>query len=625
MQLRFYHFLCLSGLILFINAIPHDLFSQPSKYYWQQRINYKMDVNLDVNTNQFKGHQVIRYKNNSPDKLDRVFFHLYLNAFQPESEMDVRSRTIPDPDSRVGERILHLDFDEIGYQKIKQLSQNGTSLNFEVNGTILEVTLAKPILPGKTATFEMEYEAQVPLQVRRNGRDNKEGIRYSMSQWYPKMCEYDEKGWHADPYVAREFYGVWGDFDVSLTLNADYVVAATGVLQNSKLIGHGYAPEPKQKTQMLTWHFIAQNVHDFVWAADPDFIHNVHRCDDGLMIHTFYQETSEYSDNWKALPGIMEEAFRFINTHYGKYPYPVYSFIQGGDGGMEYPMATLITGNRSLRSLVGVSVHELLHSWYQMVLGFDESHYYWMDEGFTDYVEIKVTEHLKSKNLIPGELIQFPYEDTYASYANLVEQGIEEPLSTHADHFNFNSAYSIAAYVKGSVFLNQLEYVVGKDVFDKGMIDFFNAWKFKHPDDNDLIRVMENASGLELDWYKEYMIYSTKTIDYAVDSLYSENDKSIIRLIRVSKMPMPVDVAVKMKDGSVMNFTIPLDLMRGAKRESLPDGSNLVVLKDWNWVNPTYEFELNVPKHAIDTIIIDQSLRLADINRADNIWPVSKS
>ena len=126
--------------------------------------------------------------------------------------MDVRSRTLPDPDPRVGERILHLDQDEIGYQKIRKLTQNGVPLNYGVIGTILEVMLAKPIMPGKTAIFEMEYEAQVPLQVRRNGRDNKEGIRYSMSQWYPKMCEYDQYGWHANPYIGREFYGVWGGF-----------------------------------------------------------------------------------------------------------------------------------------------------------------------------------------------------------------------------------------------------------------------------------------------------------------------------------------------------------------------------------------------------------------------------
>ncbi len=492
----FFHSLYLIWSFIFLVSLPYTSISQSKKSYWQQGIKYKMDVKVDVLTNQFKGKQFIRYKNNSPDILYRVYFHLYLNAFQPGSVMDVRSRTIPDPDPRVGDRILHLKPDEIGYQRIKKLSQNGIVLNYEVAGTILEVTLAKPLPPGQSATFEMEYEAQIPIQIRRNGRDNKEGIRYSMAQWYPKMCEYDKHGWHANPYIAREFYGVWGDFDVSITLDAGYVVAASGVLQNPKLVGHGYAPEPKQKTELLTWRFKADDVHDFVWAADPDYTHRVHTCQDGLVIHTFYEETSEYKANWEALPGIMEEAFTFINAHFGKYPYPVYSFIQGGDGGMEYPMATLIMGKRPLNSLVGVSVHELLHSWYQMVLGFDESHYYWMDEGFTDYAETKVMQHLRSKGLIPGTPVEFPYEPTYKSYQNLVEKGIEEPLSTHADHFDYNSAYGISAYVKGAVFLHQLEYIIGKTAFDKGIIDFFNAWKFKHPDVHDFMKVMENVSGL---------------------------------------------------------------------------------------------------------------------------------
>jgi hypothetical protein len=242
-----FRLLCLSCVLFLTTLLPDTLLSQNKKYYWQQEANYTMEVDVDVNTNRFTGKQRIRYKNNSPDVLHKAFFHLYLNAFQPGSEMDVRSRTIPDPDPRVADRIVNLKPDEIGYQKIIKLTQNNQPVKFEVNGTILEVDLAKPIRPGQSVTFMMEYEAQVPLQVRRNGRDNKEGIRLSMSQWYPKLCAYDEHGWHANPYVGREFYGVWGNFDVSLTIDASYVVAASGVLQNAKNIGHGYAPDPKEK------------------------------------------------------------------------------------------------------------------------------------------------------------------------------------------------------------------------------------------------------------------------------------------------------------------------------------------------------------------------------------------
>ena len=609
------------GYVLFILLLtPVIVLAKSKKGYWQQEITYKMDVQFDVATHKFTSEQRMRYRNNSPETLKKVFFHLYLNAFQPGSAMDVRSRTIPDPDPRVGDRILSLKPDEIGFQHILDLKQNGTDLKYTVEGTILEVELARPIPPGGSATFDMLYEAQVPVQIRRNGRDNKEGISYSMSQWYPKMCEFDENGWHANPYIGREFYGVWGDFEFNLTIDSRYVVAATGTLRNSKEVGHGYAPEPTRRPAKLTWCFKAENVHDFVWAADPDYTHEIYRAKNGIAIHTFYQSHPDYNAHWEALPRIIEEAFNYINAHFGEYPYESYSFIQGGDGGMEYPMATLITGHRSLTSLVGVSVHELLHSWYQMVLGLDESHYYWMDEGFTDYAETRVMNHLRSLGLIPGEKAEFPFDSQFESYRTLVLQGIEEPLSTHADHFDFNTAYGIGAYVKGSIFLHQLEYIIGKDAFARGMLDFYNEWKFKHPDANDFIRIMEIASDLELDWYREYMVNTTKTIDYAVDSTFQHQGVTSIIIGRYGGMPMPVDLEINLQNGSSLKYTIPLDIMRGSK-----SGDGFIVLPDWQWVNPSYTLEIPHEMSAIKSIKIDPQKQMADLDRDNNAWPLSKS
>ena len=202
------------------------------KGYWQQHVDYTMNIDMDVNTNRFTGEQELVYKNNSPDTLIKVFYHLYYNAFQPGSMMDARSRTIQDPDPRVKDRIFHLNEDEQGYQKVNSLTQNGQAVKYVMEGTILEVTLDKPILPGKTATFNMAFEAQVPKQIRRTGRDNHEGIRYSMTQWYPKMAEYDKDGWHSNPYIGREFHGVWGDFDVKITIDKTYILGGTGYVQN---------------------------------------------------------------------------------------------------------------------------------------------------------------------------------------------------------------------------------------------------------------------------------------------------------------------------------------------------------------------------------------------------------
>ena len=592
--------------------------------YWQQEVKYDMNIKMDVHTNQFTGIQTIKYKNNAPESLNKIFFHLYLNAFQPGSVMDIRSQASPKAGMGIGSRISRLMPHEIGYQHITKLTINGVPLNFEIVGTILEATLSKPIKPGQTVRLYMEYEAQVPAFVRRSGRDNNEGIEFSMAQWYPKLCEYDEQGWHADPYVGREFYGVWGDYDVEITIDAEYTIAASGVLKNVGTIGHGYSETETSHIGQQTWHFIANRVHDFVWAADREYVHDSHVCADGVVLHAFYKTSGNFKENWEALLPIMEEALKYINANFGQYPYPVYSFIQGGDGGMEYPMATLITGNRPIGSLVGVSVHEIMHSWYQMVLGFNESYFYWMDEGFTQYAAERVMNHLRSKGIIPGEPLPVLYEGFYKGYTTLVDQGIEEPMSTHADYFETSAAYNTAGYVKGALFLNQLEYIIGKPAFDKGLLDFFNTWKFKHPDANDFIRVMETSSDIELDWYKDYWIYSTKTIDYSVDTVVGNSNETIVLLRRDAAMPMPIDVSIQLSDGTRINYNIPLDIMRGFKSETPAQGPLYTILPDWDWVNPYYRIDLPYGMEQIKSIVIDPTRRMVDIFRADNEWPLAQ-
>ena len=212
-----------------------------SQSYWQQEAHYQMDIDFNTKNHQFDGLQELTFINHSPDTLNKVFYHLYFNAFQPGSMMDVRSRTIVDPDRRVGDRISKLSQSEMGIQQVLSLKQNNSELDFNIEGTILDVNLNEPIFPGDTVQFDMEFKTQVPLQIRRSGRMNKEGIDYSMSQWYPKLCEYDKDGWHANPYVGREFYGIWGSFDVRIQMDAKYVIAATGTLQNPDEIGHGYS------------------------------------------------------------------------------------------------------------------------------------------------------------------------------------------------------------------------------------------------------------------------------------------------------------------------------------------------------------------------------------------------
>lgn len=600
-------------LALFVSV---STFAQPDR--WQQSVRYKMDIDMNVDKNQYKGKQYLQYQNNSPDELDRVFYHLYFNAFQPNSMMDVRSRTIVDPDHRVMDRIVGLDEDEIGWVKVKSLKHQGKDVSYEVVGTVLEVMLNEPIKPGESTLFEMEWESQVPKQIRRSGRDNAEGIRFSMTQWFPKIAEYDYQGWHAHPYIGREFLSVWGDYDVKIHIDEDYVVAASGVIQNPEEVGHGYSSkEPKVKKGKISYHFIAENVHDFAWAADPDYVHDTTRLMDGTILHFFYQPGEKTTENWTNLPNAMRAAIEFMNKRYGKYPYPQYTIAQGGDGGMEYAMLTLITGERNYSSLVGVSVHEWMHSWYQMVLGTNEALYPWMDEGFTSFGVTEVMNYLRKEKLVPGEVADNPFEGTFRGQANLALSGMEEPLSTHADHYTTNRAYGLGSYVKGQVFLKQLEYVIGKEAFDKALLSYFDTWKFKHPNPNDFIRVFEKESDLELDWYKEYMVNTTHYIDYAIDTVESKN---VIKLSRIGLMPMPVDVLVETNDGEKYLYNIPLQIMRGAKpRPANVDG--YIVAPDWGWVYPTYELKVKQRIKDIKSITIDPQHGMVDVDRWNNDWP----
>jgi hypothetical protein len=630
--------LLISGF-LFVNSLD----AQPSR--WQQRVKYTMNIDVDANKNRFTGKQKLEYTNNSPDALKKVFYHLYYNAFQPNSSMDVRSNQLgkniingkPDWDSRVTDRISKLKDDEIGYQKIISLKMNGVSQPFKYDETILEVTLTQPIAAKSKVVFEMEFEAQIPIQIRRTGRDNPTtGVRYSMSQWYPKICEYDNEGWHPTPYVAREFYGVWGDFDVTIAIDKSYKLGGTGVLVNDKEIGWGYdepgsALKPTEKAKR-SWHFVGNNVHDFVWAADPDYIHLVRKMPNGGPIfHVIYNYKNNDLKNdtaWNTVADAAVFTLPFIESKFGKYPYPQYSFIQGGDGGMEYPMATLLIGPS-----LGTVFHELMHTWYQMILGTNESINAWMDEGFADFSSAHVSAfyrdnftkikyknnpaYIKTLDSV-ASILPLVVSGSYRSYYYLAKSDYQEPLTTHADHFETNLGYSISSYSKGAVFIEQLGYVLGAEMRDKILMEYYNQWRFKHPNSNDFIKLAEDMSGIKLDWYKEYWCNTTKTIDYGIDSLWEEGGVSKIRLIRKGKVPMPIDFRLSFKDGSTEMHYIPLNLMYGSKA-SENTGESREEHAAWKWTHPTYIIEFKKRLTDLKKAEIDPSKRMADIDLRSNL------
>ena len=597
--------------LLFITVLLISQFALSQKNYWQQHVDYKMVIDVDVEKHTYIGTQRLVFTNNSPDNLDRVFYHLYFNAFKPGTDLEQNSRYSTDDSRTMSNNILMLDEKDWGDVQIKSLKQDGVNVKFKVEETILEVELDKPLGSGASTVLEMEFFVQTPAMIRRSGKNSEDNVAFSMSQWYPKLCQYDDEGWHANPYIGREFYGIWGDFDVTINIDKNYTVAGSGYLQNPELVGHGYAPLKKgvKHGDKISWRFIAPNVHDFSWAADPNFTHDYIDIDGGPRMHFFYKADSKYVDLWREFQPNSAEFLKFFSNTIGKYPYKQYSVIMAGDGGMEYAMCTFIdgVGHRTLRSLYSVTSHEIAHTWFQFLMATNESKHSWMDEGFTSYIDDVAL------NVVLKEGKSLPNAKAYSDYFQWVATGLEEPMTTHADRFKYNTGYGMSAYDKGSIFLSQLQYVIGKDNFDKTLKKYFDDWAFKHPKPNDFIRSAENVSGLELDWYLLDWAQSTMTIDYSVNSLYGVDNKTKVVLKRIGQMGMPIDLRVELISGEILDFNIPMTKMRGHKPTE-----KSTLLRSWSWAKPYYELWIDVDSKNISKIIIDPKNEMADINRDNN-------
>ena len=585
-------------LFLFVSFF---CFSQES---WQQKAEYFMDVDINVETFEYDGFQEIIYTNNSPDTITKVYYHLFFNAFKPGSQMDVRSLNVADPDRRVQDRISLLKEGEFGDIKVVSLSQNGDALEFAEQETVLLARLKKPLLPGKKTKLQLSFKGRVPKQIRRSGRNNADGVALSMTQWYPKLAEYDFEGWHPNPYIGREFHGVWSDYTVSLSIDKSYVVGGTGYLQNPQEIGHGYENAEKSlkrpDSKKLTWLFYAPNVHDFAWAADPDFIHDIVEGPNNVELHFLYKT---HLENWKKIQQHSVDLMTFFNNKIGPYPWKQYSIIQGGDGGMEYAMCTLITGGENYGRLFGTTAHEMGHAWFQHALANNEAKHPWMDEGFASYIDALAENVVLKKNK------KNPFLGSYQSYRRLANSKMEQPQTTHSDRYSFNVAYGVSAYSKGAVFLAQLGYLIGEEALDKTIKRYYNEFLFKHPTPNDFKRVAEKVSDLELEWYLNDWTRTVNTIDYSVD--YNNNE---VVLKRIGLIPMPLEVEVSFTNGEKQLYYVPLDLMRGIKKGL---DNDVVVGPVWGWANPLYRFKIN-SKTPVSSVLIDPSGLLADVDLTNN-------
>lgn len=593
------------------------------KPYYQQFAKYTMNIDVDAKNYSYHGNQTIEYTNNSPDELDVVYFHLYWNAFKPNSMMDHRVRNQENSaDTRLatkvnGElqsRLASIPKEEEGSQTINWLKQNGKEVKFEVQQTILKVYLNEKIKPNTKTVFTMDWDAVVPRQIRRSGRNNREGIELSMTQWYPKLAEYDYDGWATFDYIGREFHAPFSDYDVSISIDKDYVIGAGGTLANPNEV-KGYVQNPTIKTnknERATWKWSAKNILDFAWGADPDYTVETQQVPDGPKLYFVYHKT-EKTKLWEEAKPLAVKFFQLMNAHFGRYVYPSYSFIQGGDGGMEYGMCTLMLGEgRDLKGLLGLMVHEGTHSWYQHMLATNESMRHWMDEGFTSYAEDFVMHQL----LPPTQPIPNPYIENIERYISFAKSGKEQPAGWLADHYDSGASYGMASYVKGQLFLVGLGYIMGEEKLAQVMKQYYYDWAMKHPTDRDFMHIAQKLSGMDLKWFHHYWINTTKTIDYAIKDIQFKDNSTTIVLSNNGEVPMPIDFSVVKKDGSIQNYHIPLNMMRTPKKTDYY--GKFETLPYWNWTEKEYSITIPLGKSQMQAVGIDFSQRMPDINKSDN-------
>ncbi|MBO6201656.1 MAG: M1 family metallopeptidase, partial [Chryseobacterium sp.] len=522
--------------------------------YSQQYAKYKMDIDVDAANFTYQGKQTLQYQNNSPDELRVAYFHLYWNAFKAGSMMDQRvagqgvnadSRLAKRVGNTVVSRLSEIPKNEEGAQNIRWIKQNGKDLKFEIQGTVMKVYLAEAIKPNSSTTFTMEWDAVIPMQIRRSGRNNREGVDMTMSQWYPKIAEYDYDGWAAFDYIGREFHAPFSDYEVNIKIDKNYVIGAGGNLENPTEV-KGYDSNSVIKADIsnkVNWKWTAKNILDFAWAADRDYTVESFPILDGPKVFLVYQK-SEKTKYWSEMKPYITKYYQLMNATFGRYKWPSYSFIQGGDGGMEYGMCTMILGEAtSLEGLSGLMFHEGAHSWFQQMLATNESVRPWMDEGFTQYAEDFV-----SYRLFPTtETKPNPFADAIRAYVNFTKSGKEEPAVWLADHHDNGTAYTYASYIKGEMFLVQLGYIVGEENLNRIMLKYYDEWAMKHPTERDFIHIAQQITGMDLKWFQHYWINTTKTIDYGIKNVKYDPESTTITLVNKGGVPMPIDFSVLTK------------------------------------------------------------------------------
>ena len=488
--------------------------------YWQQQTNYTIDVSLNDKEHTLDGFEKIEYINNSPDTLKFIWFHIWPNAYKNDKTA-FSDQLLENGNTK----FYFSDKDQKGYINKLDFKINNITAKIEDHPQhidIVKIILPTPLLSGQRIIITTPFHVQLPYNFSRGGHD---GQNYQATQWYPKPAVYDKNGWHPMPYLDQgEFYSEFGSFDVSITVPENYVVAATGDLQNAEekawlktrssfewqpikqkvkttggQIKTSYQLFPSSTAETKTLHFKQNNIHDFAWFADKRFIANMDTCKllSGKVIDVITYYTPEHKTMWSKSVAYAKEGVKHYSNLIGEYPYNLVQVIQGPEsfgGGMEYPTITIISAGGTAQNLDATIAHEIGHNWFYGILGSNEREHPWMDEGINSYYENKYSTE-KYKKLSQADRFSF---ETKAAVKT------DQPIELSSEKFSaINSGGSV--YYKTSIWVKYLESVVGPEAFNKAMQEYFRQWQFKHPQPEDFKKIMEASSGKNLDSVFSYL------------------------------------------------------------------------------------------------------------------------
>ena len=546
----------------------------PGRGYWQQRADYALEATLDTATNMLRGSGRIYYVNRSPDPLPFVWVQLDQNLFAPGS---VSSALNQPPLLFAGGVVF--DFTSKGFVggiTIDRFASAGRPLTTRVSGTMMRVELAQPLAPGLGITFDVAWHFPIPPYG--GGRMGRVGSRfYELGQWYPRMAVYDDvHGWNTLPFLgAGEFYLEYGDFDVSLTVPAGFVVTATGALANPTVVRSaqerarlsGAFTTPGQVVSVITrqeaaanatrkvpgtrtWRFTASNVRDFAWAAGSGLRWDASTWE-GILVQTFYHADAT---PWEEANTMLKSALRQFSNTLGQYPWPQISAVEGLVEGMEYPMVIFCPSLPKREDQFWILTHELGHQWFPMQAGSDERRYPWMDEGFNTFADYDVAEQF-FKGTAYGDTVR---RELLSAYTANATPGNEQPMITKPDEVR---QLYWNAYQKPALMLSILrEAVLGRDEFNRAFREYLRRWKGKHPQPADFYRTMNDLTGRDLDWFWRNWIYTTARLDQAVDDVRRDGDSTFIFLSNRGQMVLPLQMELRYGDGTSERRDLPVEM-----------------------------------------------------------------